>query len=168
MDLQQQFDAAVRQVDNLPGDQAAKYMTELYGLYKQATDGDVNMQNDAVAADEATQASGPGGLSQAQWDSWDKYKGTPEEEAKRQYVAKVAEITSSSASGTDAGAVPTDALTNAPMAPDAPLPSGLENDTTAQQPGFGPGEMTAGGLRGDITAGAPYGGEDNLKGNQQL
>ncbi|TDN35794.1 hypothetical protein E4631_05285 [Hymenobacter sp. UV11] len=164
MDLQQQFDAAARQVDNLPGDQAAKYMTELYGLYKQATEGDVNMKNEGVDADAATQASGPGDLSQAQWDSWDKYKGTSEEDAKRQYVAKVAELTG--ASGTEAGTVPTDALTNAPMAPDAPLPTGQENDTTAPQPGFGPGDMTAGGLRGDITAGAPYGGEDKLKGNQ--
>ena len=166
MDLQQEFDAAVRQVDNLPGDQAAKYMTELYGLYKQATEGDVNMKNDDVAADDATLANGPAGLSQAQWDSWDKYKGTPEEEAKRQYVAKVAEITNSGGSGTEAGAVLTDALTNAPMAPDAPLPTEKENDTTAPQPGFGPGDITAGGLQGDITAGAPYGGEDKLKGDQ--
>jgi len=165
MSLQQEFEAAVQQVNNLPADTAPKYMTELYGLYKQATQGDVNMKNDAVDADAATQASGPAGLSQAQWDSWDKYKGTPEEEAKRQYVAKVTEITGGQPSGTEAGSVPTDALTNAPLAPAAPLPTGPENDTTAPQPGFGPGQST-GGLRGDITAGAPYGGEDLLKGNQ--
>ena len=165
MSLQQKFEAAVQQVNNLPADTAPKYMTELYGLYKQATQGDVNMKNDDVDADAATQASGPAGLSQAQWDSWDKYKGTSEEEAKRQYVAKVAELTGGQASGTEAGSVPTDALTNAPLAPDAPLPTGTENDTTAPQSGFGPGQST-GGLRGDITAGAPYGGEDALKGNQ--
>lgn len=136
-------------------------MTELYGLYKQATEGDVNMQPGEVAADEADKASGPAGLSQAQWESWDKYKGVPEDEAKRQYVAKVAGING----GTDADAVPTDALTNAPMAPDAPLVAEKENDTTSAQPGFGPGQST-GGLRGDITAGAPYGGEDKLKGAQ--
>lgn len=165
MDLQAQFDAAVQQVDNLPADTAPQYMTELYGLYKQATEGDVNMKNDEVDATAADQASGPAGLSQAQWDSWDKVKGMPEDEAKRRYVAKVAEITSSQASGaTQAGTVPTDALTNAPDAPDAPLPGSLENDTTAPQFGFGPGQTTAGGLRGDITAGAPYGGEDTLKG----
>ena len=139
-------------------------MTDLYGLYKQATQGDVNMKGDAVDADSADQANGPAGLSQAQWDSWDKYKGTSEDDAKRQYVAKVTEITGD-ASGSEASAVPTDALTNAPLAPDAPLPTGQENDTTAQQPGFGPGQST-GGLRGDITAGAPYGGEDKLKGQQ--
>ena len=165
MSLQQEFEAAVQQVNNLPADTAPKYMTDLYGLYKQATEGDVNMQGEAVDANAATQASGPAGLSQAQWDSWDKYKGTAEDDAKRQYVAKVAEITGKSAQGAEAGQVPTDALTNAPMAPDAPLPTAKENDTTAQQPGFGPGQST-GGLRGDITAGAPYGGEDKLKGAQ--
>ncbi len=139
-------------------------MTTLYGLYKQATEGDVNMKNEEVDADGADQASGPGGLSQAQWDSWDKCKGTSEEDAKRQYVAKVGEITGAGASGgSEAGQVPTDALTNAPMAPEMPLPTGRENDTTAPQPGFGPGQST-GGLRGDITAGSPYGGEDKLKG----
>lgn len=164
MSLQQEFEAAAQQVNNLPADTAPKHMTDLYGLYKQATEGDVNMRGDAVDADRADQASGPAGLSQAQWDSWDKYKGTPEDEAKRQYVAKVAEITGE-ASGSEASAVPSDALTNAPLAPDAPLPTAQENDTLAQQPGFGPGQST-GGLRGDITAGAPYGGEDYLKGAQ--
>ena len=163
MDLQQQFEAAAQLVDNLPASTAAQHMTELYGLYKQATEGDVNMQPGEVDADDADRASGPAGLSQAQWESWDKFKGVPEEEAKRRYVAKVTEITGPT-DGTEASAVPTDALTNAPEAPDAPLPTGIENDTTAPQPGFGSGQETFGGLRGDITEGAPYGGEDKLKG----
>ncbi|MGI4873464.1 MAG: acyl-CoA-binding protein [Janthinobacterium lividum] len=165
MALQEQFEAAAQQVNDLPAATAAPHMTELYGLYKQATEGDINMQGDEVDADAATKASGPAGLSQAQWESWDKYKGTPEEDAKRQYVAKVAEITGAGASGTEAGTVPTDALTNAPAAPDAPLVPLQENDTTSRQPDFGPGQST-GGLRGDITGGAPYGGEDALKGAQ--
>ncbi len=166
MSLQQEFEAAVQQVNNLPADTASQHMTALYGLYKQATEGDVNMKHNEVDAEGANQASGPAGLSQAQWDSWDKYKGLPEDEAKRQYVAQVAELTGSNPNGgSDAGAVPTDALTNAPLAPDAPLPTGKENDTVSRQADFGPGEST-GGLRGDITAGAPYGGEDKLKGNQ--
>ena len=162
MSLQKEFEAAVQQVNNLPADTAPQHMTTLYGLYKQATQGDVNMKNEEVDATGADQANGPGGLSQAQWDSWDKYKGTSEEDAKRQYVAQVAQLTGSAAGGTQAGEVITDALTNAPMAPE--IPHGQENDTTAPQPGFGPGDSTAGGLRGDITAGAPYGGEDKLKG----
>lgn len=166
MSLQKEFEAAAQQVNNLPADTAPKHMTELYGLYKQATKGDVNMKGGEVDAAGADQANGPAGLSQAQWDSWDKYKGTSEEDAKRQYVAKVAAITDDyQDGGSEAGEVPTDALTNTPMAPEAPLPTDKENDTTAPQAGFGPGQST-GGLRGDITAGAPYGGEDKLKGAQ--
>lgn len=164
MSLQQEFEAAVRQVDNLPPQVAAQHMTDLYGLYKQATEGDENMKAGEVNPDGADKASGPTGLSQAQWDSWNKYKGTSEDDAKRQYVAQVAQIAGSAAGGTQAGEVVTDALTNAPMAPE--IPHGKENDTTAPQPGFGPGDITSGGLRGDITAGAPYGGEDKLKGDQ--
>lgn len=168
MSLQQQFEAAAQQVDNLDPATAAPHMTDLYGLYKQATEGDVNMKPGEVAAEEADQASGPAGLSQAQWESWDKYKGLAEDDAKRQYINKVAEITGgpagASAGETEAGTVPTDALTNAPMAPEIDSPE-KENDTTAPQPGFGPGQST-GGLRGNINAGLPYGGEDELKGAQ--
>jgi acyl-CoA-binding protein len=137
--LDQQFQAAVERVNNLPPDAAAAQMTDLYGLYKQATDGDVDMQGDAVAADEATDASGPAGLSQGQWDSWNKYKGTPQEEAKRQYVARAAEAAGGPAGAAPAQTVPTDGRTGAPAAADH------------------------GGLRGNITEGTPYGGEDKLK-----
>jgi acyl-CoA-binding protein len=161
MDLQQQFDAAVQQVNNLSDATAAQHMTELYGLYKQATEGDENMKSGEVDPDAADQASGPAGLSQAQWESWDKYKGLSEEDAKRQYVAKVAEITGAGADGTDADLVPTDALTNAPEAPPTLLIAEKENDTLSRQAHFSPGQST-GGLRGDITGGAPYGGEDEV------
>lgn len=144
MDLNAQFQAAAEQVNNLPGDQAAKHMTELYGLYKQATEGDVNMQAGEVDANAADQASGPAGLSQAQWDSWNQFKGVAEDEAKRRYVARTAEITGTTggAATEGAAAVPTDGRTGAPSTTDH------------------------GGLKGDIQAGAPYGGEDKLKGQQ--
>ena len=63
------------------------------------------------------------------------------------YVAKAAEITGAAGHGKTGGAaeaseVPTDSQTGAPKTTDH------------------------GGLRGDITAGAPYGGEDKLKGQQ--
>lgn len=163
MDLNEQFQAAAQQVNNLPGDVAAKYMTELYGLYKQATDGDVNMRTNEVDPNAADQANGPAGLSQAQWDSWNQFKGVPEDEAKRRYVARAAEITGA-ANGAPANTVATDAITNAPT---GPADSAVENTTTARQSDHGPGQASAGGLRGDITAGAPYGGEDRLKGEQE-
>lgn len=142
MNLNDQFQAAAQQVNNLPGDQAAAHMTELYGLYKQATEGDVNMKTNEVDADAADQASGPAGLSQAQWDSWNQFKGVPEEEAKRRYVARAAEISGQAGNATEASEVPTDGQTGAPRTTDH------------------------GGLRGDIEAGSPYGGEDKLKGQQ--
>ncbi|GAA4029311.1 hypothetical protein GCM10022409_11870 [Hymenobacter glaciei] len=147
MDLNAQFQAAADKVNNLPGDVAAKHMTELYGLFKQATEGDVNMQSDEVDASAADKADGPAGLSQAQWDSWNQFKGVAEDEAKRRYVAKTAEITGGATSdptggAAEAGAVPTDGLTGAPSTTDH------------------------GGLKGDIRAGAPYGSEEKLKGLQ--
>ena len=144
MDLNAQFQAAADQVNNLPGDQAAKHMTELYGLYKQATEGDVNMQPGEVDAEAADQANGPAGLSQAQWDSWNPFKGVAEEEAKRRYVTRTAEITGTADGAATGGAaeVPTDGRTGAPSTTDH------------------------GGLKGDIRAGAPYGSEEKLKGEQ--
>ena len=142
MSINEQFQAAAQQVNNLPGDVAARYMTELYGLYKQATEGDVNMKANEVDSAGADQASGPAGLSQAQWDSWNQFKGMPEEQAKQRYVARAAEITGGFKSGTQAGEVPTDGLTGAPTTTDH------------------------GGLKGDLKAGSPYGGEDKLKSQQ--
>ena len=142
MDLNAQFQAAADRVNNLPPAAAAAHMNELYGLFKQATDGDVNMKSDEVNSTAADQADGPAGLSQAQWDSWNQFKGVPQEEAKRRYVAKAAEIVGGAAPATGAGEVPTDGTTGAPKTADH------------------------GGPRGNITAGAPYGGEDKLKDEQ--
>ncbi|HEX8327782.1 MAG TPA: acyl-CoA-binding protein [Hymenobacter sp.] len=164
MNIDEQFQAAAQQVNNLPGDQAAAHMTELYGLFKQATEGDVNMKPDEVDPNAADQANGPAGLSQAQWESWNQFKGLPEEEAKQRYVAKAAEITGGAGgSDTPSNAVATDAMTNAPTGQSGP---GMDNTTMARQPDASPGQNTEGGLRGDITGGAPYGGEDKLKGEQ--
>lgn len=166
MDLQQQFEAAVQQVNNLPADTAPQHMTELYGLYKQATDGDVNMGTDEVDSDAADNPNGPAGLSQAQWESWNQFKGLPEEEAKRRYVAKAAEV--AGPAGTEATLItgigqPASAPAAAGTGGQAPA---TENTTTARQADSGPGQSAQGGLRGDITGGAPYGGEDALKGAQ--
>ncbi len=164
MNLDQEFQTAAARIDNLPPAQAAEHMTELYGLFKQATDGDVNMGHDEVNANEADNPNGPAGLSQAQWESWNQFKGLPEEEAKRRYVQRAAEITGgqNAEGGTQQGSVPTDSLTGAPSGGSS---LSADNTTTSRQPGSGPG-VSEGGLRGDITAGAPYGGEDQLKGEQ--
>ena len=163
MNIDEQFKIAAEQVNNLPPQVAGAHMNEFYGLYKQATEGDVNMKPGEVDSDAADLADGPSCLSQAQWDSWNQFKGVPEAEAKRRYVARAAEIAGNDDAGAPTNAIATDAITNAPAGgPSSPT----ENTTTARQPGHGPGQATSGGLRGDITAGAPYGGEDLLKGQQ--
>ncbi|GAA3951245.1 acyl-CoA-binding protein [Hymenobacter algoricola] len=160
MDLQKQFETAVARVDGLPGDKAAAHMTELYGLYKQATEGDHDTKGEVVGDDTPDNPSGTPGMSQAQWDSWSKFKGVSEDDAKRQYVAKVSEL---------AGPVGEQATiitgSGQPATGSAMNPPTEANTTTSRQPDSGPG-VSQGGLRGDITAGAPYGGEDQLKGEQ--
>jgi acyl-CoA-binding protein len=154
MTLQKQFEAAVARVDSLPADKAAAHMTELYGLYKQATEGDHDTEKDVVGDDTPSNPSGPQGMSQAQWDSWSKFKGVSEEDARRQYVQKVEEI-----------AGPVGEKTTIITGSGQPATgSQMNNSPTAdaqQQAG-----VSQGGLRGDLSGGAPYGGEDQLK-NQQ-
>lgn len=160
MDLQKQFEAAVSRVDMLPGDKAAAHMTELYGLYKQATEGDHDTEKDVVGDDTPSNPSGPQGMSQAQWDSWSKFKGLSEEDARRQYIQKVEEIAG------PIGEKPTIITGSGQPATGSQVNLAQnQNTTTSQQPGTGPG-VSQGGLRGDITAGAPYGGEDQLKSEQ--
>jgi acyl-CoA-binding protein len=160
IDLQKQFEAAVSRVDSLPGDKAAAHMTELYGLYKQATEGDHDAKRDEVGDDTPDNPNGPQGMSQAQWDSWSKFKGVEQDEARRQYVQKVTELAGPVGEKTTVitgnGQPATGSQVNPPVE---------ENSTTARQPGTGPG-ISQGGLQGDITAGAPYGGEDHLKDEQ--
>jgi acyl-CoA-binding protein len=150
MDLQKQFEAAVARVDSLPADKAAAHMTELYGLYKQATEGDHDTEKDVVGDDTPSNPSGQEGLSQAQWDSWSKFKGVSEEDARRQYVQKVEEI---------AG----------PVAEKTTIITGSGQPATGSQMNSSPAAeaqqqagVSQGGLRGDLSGGAPYGGEDKL------
>ncbi|MDF7810172.1 acyl-CoA-binding protein [Hymenobacter sp. YC55] len=159
LNLQQQFEAAVSRVDNLPGDKAAAHMNELYGLYKQATEGDHDTEKDVVGDDTPSNPSGPQGMSQAQWDSWSKFKGMSEDEARREYIQKVNELAG------PVGEAASVITGNGQPATGSQVNTAEENSTLAQQPNTGPG-VSQGGLRGDITAGAPYGGEDHLKDEQ--
>lgn len=55
---------------------------ECYGLYKQATEGDVTGTQPWAVQVEA----------RAKWDAWNAVKGLSSDEAKAKYVAKVTEI----------------------------------------------------------------------------
>lgn len=159
MDLQWQFEAAVSRVDQLPGSKAAAHMTDLYGLYKQATDGDHDSDHDEVGDDTPDNPNGQKGLSQAQWDSWSKYKGVSQEDAKRQYIEKVHEL--AGPVGEQASAI----TGIGQPATGSQVGAATPDSSSTPQPGAEPG-VSMGGLQGDITAGAPYGGEDRLKDEQ--
>ena len=75
----EQFEDAAKRVQNLPKRPSNDVLLELYGLYKQATEGDVT-------------GTRPGMLDprgRAKWDAWSSRKGMSAEEARAKYVALV-------------------------------------------------------------------------------
>ena len=82
MDLQQQFTSAVTRSRELPSRPSNEDLLQLYGLYKQATEGD-------VSGDQ------PGGFdfkAIAKYQAWEELKGKSREEAMREYVALVSRL----------------------------------------------------------------------------
>ena len=74
-----QFQDAKARVEKLPTRPSNDQLLDLYGLYKQATDGDVS-------------GSRPGMLDlkgRAKYDAWAKRKGSSKDDAMKKYVALV-------------------------------------------------------------------------------
>lgn len=74
-----EFQDAAKRVQSLPKRPSNDVLLELYGLYKQATDGDVSGKR-------------PGMLDvrgRAKWDAWSGRKGMSAEQARAEYVALV-------------------------------------------------------------------------------
>ena len=74
-----QFKVAKARVEKLPSRPSNDQLLDLYGLYKQATEGDVS-------------GSRPGLLDlkgRAKYDAWAKRKGASKDDAMRKYVALV-------------------------------------------------------------------------------
>jgi diazepam-binding inhibitor (GABA receptor modulator, acyl-CoA-binding protein) len=81
-DLQADFEAAVANSRKLTERPDNATLLTIYGLYKQATEGDV-----------ASKKPGFGDLvGRAKWDAWNGLKGTPGDDAKRQYVELIASL----------------------------------------------------------------------------
>lgn len=81
MGLKDQFEAAIEKAKSLPS-QSNETLLELYGLYKQATAGDV-------------QGDRPGGFDfrgAAKYDAWAKRRGMSQDEAMQAYVALVEKL----------------------------------------------------------------------------
>jgi diazepam-binding inhibitor (GABA receptor modulator, acyl-CoA-binding protein) len=79
MALDDDFTSAQARVKTLPATPGADVLLELYGLFKQASTGDVS-------------GSRPGMLDfkgRAKYDAWASRKGTSKDDAKRAYIALV-------------------------------------------------------------------------------
>ncbi|XP_033208425.1 acyl-CoA-binding protein-like [Belonocnema kinseyi] len=79
MSLDQDFEAAAEAIKHISQRPTDEELLELYGLFKQATVGDVNTAR-------------PGMLDlkgKAKWDFWNKRKGMAKEDAMNQYIALV-------------------------------------------------------------------------------
>ncbi len=76
MDLKQEFEQASVNVKNLPK-QENDVLLKLYSLYKQATEGDVNIEKPTNFFDFA-------GI--AKFNAWEELKGISPEEAMKKYI----------------------------------------------------------------------------------
>ena len=84
MDLKERFENAIGQAKSLPM-QSNEVLLELYGLFKQATQGDVSGER-------------PGGFDfrgAAKFDAWNARKGMSTEEAMEAYAELVTRLASS-------------------------------------------------------------------------
>ncbi|XP_012311395.1 acyl-CoA-binding domain-containing protein 7 [Aotus nancymaae] len=82
MALQAEFDKAAEEVRKLKARPDDGELKDLYGLYKQATIGDINIEC-------------PGMLDlkgKAKWEAWNLQKGLSTEDAMRAYISKAKEL----------------------------------------------------------------------------
>ena len=82
MSLQEQFEQAQADSKNLSERPDNQTMLKMYGLYKQATNGDAS-------------GSRPGFtdmVGRAKWDAWNELKGTSKDDAMKQYVSLVEDL----------------------------------------------------------------------------
>lgn len=80
-DLKSRFEAAVERSSDLPS-QGPTTQLELYGLFKQASNGDVT-------------GSRPGMFDvrgRAKWDAWEKRKGLSKDAAMEAYIALIEKL----------------------------------------------------------------------------
>ena len=82
-DLNADFEAAVANSKKLSERPDNATLLKIYGLYKQATVGD-NTEKKPGFGDM---------VGRAKWDAWNGFKGTPGDDAKRQYIALIESLT---------------------------------------------------------------------------
>jgi len=82
MDIKQAFEEAVLKSKSLPN-QSNESLLKLYSLYKQGTEGDVNIEKPTNFFDIA-------GI--AKFNAWEELKGLSKEDAMQKYVDLVSEL----------------------------------------------------------------------------
>jgi diazepam-binding inhibitor (GABA receptor modulator, acyl-CoA-binding protein) len=82
MDIKQEFENAVSNSIQLPA-QSNENLLKLYSLYKQATEGDVNIEKPANMFDFK-------GI--AKFNAWEELKGMSKEDAMKKYIEIVKEF----------------------------------------------------------------------------
>ena len=82
MSLQEQFAQAQQDSKNLPERPDNMTLLKIYGLYKQATQGDASGERPGFTDM----------VGRAKFDAWDALKGTSQEEARQQYVDLIEEL----------------------------------------------------------------------------
>jgi acyl-CoA-binding protein len=83
MNIQEQFDQAVSRSKSLTEKPGNDILLQLYSLYKQATEGDVNIDPPANAFDF---------VGKAKYNAWESLKGKSKEIAMQEYVDLVAKL----------------------------------------------------------------------------
>lgn len=83
MDLQQQFEEAIAESKNLSEKPSNDTLLQLYSLYKQGSEGDVNIDPPANPFDF---------VAKAKYEAWAAIKGKLKEEAIKEYIDLVAKL----------------------------------------------------------------------------
>lgn len=83
MDLKEKFDAAVAASKTLTKKPGNDILLQLYSLFKQGTDGDINIEPPTNMFDI---------VNKAKYDAWNKLKGTSKEQAQQAYIDLVAQL----------------------------------------------------------------------------
>ena len=85
MDLHQQFEQAVADSKELREKPSNDTLLQLYSLYKQASEGDVNVEAPTNPFDF---------VAKAKYEAWEAMKGKTKEAAMQEYVELVAKLKS--------------------------------------------------------------------------
>jgi acyl-CoA-binding protein len=83
MDLQQQFETAATASKTLTQKPDNETLLQLYSLYKQGTEGDINGEPPANPFDF---------VAKAKYEAWEKLKGKTKEAAQQEYVDLVKKL----------------------------------------------------------------------------